>query len=136
MQIQKQIFFSIFQRNFNLAVESGQKPRLEQILEDLEENSEELLNISQLPLYRYVYDDKMPNRLTNGGENLFDPYGMEVCYVVIFIFLNSRKNSHPYKARILGRCNKHNWVTRSGNMHRNEAIIPSCTKSRVLNNSF
>ena len=51
---------------------------LQQMLDALVANSENIANISDLPFYQYIYDDIKPDRLTNGGNNLFDPYGMLV----------------------------------------------------------
>jgi len=47
------------------------------MLDALEANGSDLLKVSIPPLYEYVYDDLEPDRLTNGGNNLFDPYGMK-----------------------------------------------------------
>ena len=57
----------------------GEEPSvLDEILDSLEANSSGLLNVHDPPLYQYAYDDQYPDRLTNGGNNLFDPYGMMV----------------------------------------------------------
>ena len=52
---------------------------LDEILDSLEASGSDLYDVYVPPLYQYVYDDQHPDRLTNGGNNLFDPYGMKAC---------------------------------------------------------
>ena len=77
-------WYSLLLTSCNLNLDFTQDPRLEKVLDALEANSEEILNATSPPLYRYVYDNIQPDRLTNGGNDLFDPYGMKVRF---FYFL-------------------------------------------------